>query len=513
MAVPTPITATITVGAVDISEHVVYAQTQFTLSAAAQPGTCNIYVRDVASVLSFNEGASIVLDIDGTTMWRGYLFDLEMVYINEDDESKRGWRLSGVDLNILLDKLIMYNHADPRKYPDGGGTYKRRKVIRDGQTIGYQVTVPRDTYDGDYVKAMLKDFDIDLVVPTIKKGRIESVGMINPDGPFTPPSAGVTMRDFLIDVSRNVQRSEPGSAIWYIDPEAYLVYRAQDEFYAPFWVGDADPSGYINGVQGENVRSLRIRRTISNLKNDVLVFAGELNPSPNSRQKRLKYKHKVNQSSIDTYGRFQHAETLKSGWRQQTVNARANKIINQQGTPGITASFTTFRHGLYPGQIIWVDSEAHDFLNNIPIRSISINFETPTIARYDVMCSYDTQDPWGLILALKRPPQRGLRQPDLAIIDLRRNPNQTIPNVRRYTLVKEFPKSVGNRTYQCAYGYIRDSLTVFVGKRRQLSLQDPIGGTLGFIQNYPGQGKFRLAENPSGNDRVYVEYHVSQELD
>lgn len=513
MAIPEEATVTIRVGGTDISADAVYAQTSFTLSAAAQPGTCTVYVRDVTSALSFTEGSQIVLDINGTTMWRGYLFDLEMVYIHEDDQTKRGWRLGGVDVNILLDKLVLYNHADPAKFPDGGGYYKRRKVTQDGKTLGYQVTVPRYTYDGDYLKKMLNDFDIDLVNPTIKKARIDNVGMINPDGPFTPPSAGASLRDFLIDLSRNVQRAEPGSTIWYVDPDGYLVYRSQDDNYAPFWVGDADPSGYISGVQGENVRGLRIRRVISNLKNDVLVFAAELNPSPNSRQKRLRYRHETNQPSVDTYGLFQHAETLKSGWRQQSVDARANKIINQQGTPGLTASFTTFRSGLYPGQILWVNSEAHGFLNNIPIRSLTMNFETPTIVRYEVECSFDTQDPWGLILALKRPPGRGLRQPDIAIIDLRRNPNQTYQDVRRYTLVKEFPRSLGNRTYQCSFGYIRDSITVFVGRRRQLSLQDPTAGTVGFIQNYPGQGKFRLAEDPSGDQKVYVEYHVSQELD
>jgi len=506
-------TATIRVGGGDVSAYSIWQECQFTLSAAASPGTCSIALRDPDDELSFTEGSIIELLIDGSRMWRGYLFDVEQAYVFEDNERFRKWELGGVDLNILLDKYVLYNRSDPRKYPDGGGIYKRRRVAVDGKTLGYQVVVPRYTYDGPYIRAMLHDFDIDLANPTIKTGLIESVGMINPDGAFTPPSAGITLRDFLIDVSRNVERSQPGSTIWYIDPDGYLVYKAQETNNAPFWVGDEDPANYIGGVQGENVRNLRLSRSIANIKNDVLTFAGELDPSPGSKQQRLRYKHKINQSSVDTYGRFQYAETVSQSWLQDSVNARARKIIAQEGTPGETATFTTFRSGLYPGQIIWVSSQAHGVTQNYPIRSISMSWVTPTITRYDVSCSYDTQDPWGLILALKRPPGRGLRQPDFLPLDLRRNPDQTTGDVERYTLVKEYPRSIGNRKYQTTFAFIRNSITVYVGKLRQVSMQDPESGTVGFKETAPALGRFQLADDPSGSQRVYVEYHVADTLE
>jgi len=505
-------TVILRIGGGDVSAYSIWQECQFTLSAAASPGTCNINLRDPDNVLSFTEGSIIELLIDGQRMWRGYLFDVEQGYVFEDNELFRKWELGGVDLNILLDKYILYNRADPRKYPDGGGTYKRRRVAYDGRTLGYQVTVPRYTMDGDYIKAMLNDFDIDLASPTIRTSLIESVGMINPDGAFTPPSSGTTLRNFLIDVSRNVERSQPGSTIWYIDPDGYLIYKSQDTFNAPFWVGDEDPANYIGGVQGENVRGLRLGRSISNIKNDVLTFAGELDPSPGSKQERLRYSHKIDQSSVDTYGRFQYAETVTQSWLQASVNARARKIIAQEGTPSGTATFTTFRSGLYPGQILWVSSQAHGITENYPIRSITMSWVTPDITRYDVSCSYDTQDPWGLILALKRPPSRGMRQPDFAVIDLRRNPDQTIPNVERYTLVKEFPDPIGNRKYQTSYAFIRNSITVYVGGLRQVSMQDPESGTVGFKETAPGQGQFQLADDPTGGKRVYVEYHVADTL-
>jgi hypothetical protein len=501
-------TVTIRVGGGDISSDVIYAQTQFGSAAAAQPGTCSIAVRDLDGTRSFSEGSIIELLIDGTRRWRGYLMELERTYVFEDNEEVRAWVLQGVDLNIILDKLILYNRTNPTRYPDGGGTYRRRKVTYNGQTFGYQVTVPQNTDDDEYIRAMMADFDLDLISPTIRysgsDNKISRVGQISPDGAFTPPTAGVTLRNFLVDVSRNVQRSTPGSTIWYIDPDGYLVYTAQDLYDAPFWVGDDDPATYYNGVQGENVRNLRIGRSISNLKNDVLIFAGELDPRPSSRQTRLRYRHRIAQWSVEAYGRFQYSEVLQNSWLQGAVNARAQKIITQEATPGGTATFTTFRSGLYPGQILNVVSTAHDVEENFPIRAVTMSFPLPTLVRYDVTCSYDTQDPWGLILALKRPVTRGLKQPDFEVIDLRRNPDQT-KVAERFSYVKEYPASLGNNLYQTSFPYIRNSISVFVGGLRQVSAQDPVAGTVAF-KEYPTQGTFQLSGAPSG--KVYCEYHA-----
>jgi hypothetical protein len=521
MAAPTESIITIRVGGADISADAIYAETTFTSSAMAQPGTCSIGVRDPNDAYEFTEGSIIELLIDGVRRWQGYAFEIEKGYVHEADETYGRWSLAGVDLNILLDKLILYNRAYPRRYPDGGGAYKRKRVTENGQKYGWQVVVPRYTWDGAYIKNMLNDFDLDQVSPSIKfKGagsRVENVGMINPDGPFTPPSAGTTIRGLMQDVSKRVDASLPGSTIWYIDPEAYLVYGPQDTEYAPFWVGDGDPTQYIGGVQGENVRSLSISRGISTIKNDVIIWAGDLDPSPNSRQQKLRYRHKINQSSVDTYGRFQHSEILSGRWTQTALNARANRIINQEGTPSGTVRFQTFRGGLYPGQIIWVWSSAHGVTENYPIRSVSMRFQqtddAKTIVSYDVSCSFDTQDPFGLLMALKQPPGRGLTRPTFNVIDLRKNPGGTIPSPDRYDLIKEFPTSLGDRRYQTTYAYIRDSMTVYVGKKRRVSLEDPRAGTSGYLQTSPSDGKFKITEAVGGNETVYVEYHFKAEID
>ena len=517
MGTPTRSTITIRVAGGDISKDVIYAETSFTSSAMAQPGTCNIGVRDPNDAYDFTEGAIVQLLIDGTMRWQGYAFDVEMGYVIEDDEAYRRWTLSGVDLNILLDKLILYNRSYPTRYPDGGGAFKRKRVTEDGQKYGWQVVVPRYTNDGYYIKHILDDTDLDRVSPAITyKGagaRIENVGMISVDGPITPPSSGAPIRSVLADVSKRVDASLPGSTIWYISPDGYLVYGPQDTNYAPFWVGDGDPSSYIGGVQGENVRSLRLSKGISSIKNDVIIWAGDLNPQPKSRQQKLLYRHKVNQSSVDTYGRFQYSEIVNGRWTQAALNARANRVVNQEGVPSGTVSFITYRPGLYPGQIIWVWSSAHGITENYPIRTISYRFPLPDIVEYQVSCSYDTQDPWGLLMALKQPAGRGLTRPTFNVIDLRKNDGGTIPSPDRYDLIKEFPRSLGDRRYATTYAYIRDSMTVYVGRRRRVSLEDPQAGTTGFYQSDPSEGKFRIAEAAAGNETVYVEYHFNAEID
>ncbi len=514
---------TITVADGDISEDVVYAQTNFTISAGAQPGTCQIVVRDPNWSRSFTPGSMITLGISTASvpykvMWRGYLFTVEQGYLFPDDPGDRVWILNGVDLNILLDKLMMYNHAHPTRYPDGGGSYKRVREVANGVTYGYIVTVPRYTYDREYIKAMLNDFDMpDIIRWDGSDSKISRVGMINPDGNFTPPNAGTTLRNFLTDVSTNVQRSTPGSSIWYIDPDGYLVYMEQDRDNAPYWVGDEDNAVEYNGVFGVPTRDLKVTTDISQIKNDVLVFTGTLDPRATATTDHLLYRHAKNQTSINTYGRFQYAEVLNSNWLQGMVNVRATKVLYQQGDPAKRAEFTTYSLGaggesIYPGQLINVISNAHGITENFPIRSISFNFPLPNVVEYRFMCSYDTQDPWGLLLALKRPVTRGLQNPNFNVIDRRKNPDAPIVNAEAYTLVKEYPRSIGNRKYECSYAFIRDSITVFVGNLRQISTQDPESGAVGFLETSPTDGIFQLAANPTGGRKVYVEYHVWHNL-
>jgi hypothetical protein len=387
MALPDPVEVTILIDDMDVSPIVVWNQTSFQTVAGAQPGMCQITLREPkdaweAKCLVTETGANIKLYLNGDLTWQGYLFTVEWGYVFEADPGDRQWKLSGVDLNILFDKLILWNHSHPTRSLDGAGTYKRVKT--EG---GYVVTVPRHTYDREYIKAMIKDTDLGLVQPQIKTSLVSQVGQINPDGNFTPPTPGLTFRAFMQDVSANVQRSTPGSTIWYIDPAGYLIYKEQDTDIAPHSVSDTDPGTSIM------VRNLSLTKDISRIKNDVLIFTGNLNPDPASTQSHILYRHSINQSSVNAYGRFQYSEVLGTSWLQGSVNARASKILTQEGIPAGRAEFTTFHSGFFPGQIVNIFSDAHGIAENYPIRAITMSFLTQHIVEYRIQCSFDTQDP------------------------------------------------------------------------------------------------------------------------
>jgi len=521
-------TISIFVNGVDTTADVIWAQTTFSVAAGAQPGTCQVVLkRGQTEVAPITPGDLIALYVNGKRMWWGYLFVLEQGYLFADDPEPK-MILNGVDLNILFDKLIMYNHAHPTWYPDGGGAYQREKVTTDdGKVTGYIVSVPQGTTDKDYIQTMMADFDLNLVSPPIRYGqtpyppndtKINFVSTINTGdtgATWTPPSSGTTLRAFFQDVSNNIVRSQPGSAIWYIDPDGYIVWSDIDQTKAPWAVGDGGPDVVP-------CRDLTITTDVSSLKNDVLVFTGTLDPTPTSTQEQLLYVHKVNNPSVNLFGRFQWSEVMGSDWLAGMINARATKVLTQEGIPAMRAEFTVFKPGLYPGQIVNIFSDTHvfavydpdfglQFLDgiNIPIRAINMTFPTPNVVSFAVTCSYDTQDPWGLLLALKRPPTRGLVQPNFNVIDRTKTPTVYI-EATPMTLVKEYAQALGGNHWQTTYAYIRNSLTVVVGGLRQTGVPEPAGTTAGFIELSPDTGQFSF--KASAGAPVYVEYHVWHNL-
>ncbi len=507
-------TAQIYIGNVDVTGYAVWAQCNFQVVASAQPGSCVIVLRDHLSVLSFIGGELIKLYVAGDLMWQGYAFTVEQGYWF-DAYAERRWTIRGVDLNILLQKLILYNHTSPTKSLDGGGAFPR-----DADGV---VGVPINTTDKDYIAHMLNDTDFRSIDKPVLATEMTEVGTINPDGKFTPPQPGITLYDFMVDVSANVMRTQPGSVVWYMSPAGHLVYKELDTDTAPFYVSD-DPAAnttMVNGVYGVNVRSMSIMTDISRIKNDVLLFTGNLDPSPESPQEHLLYKHNQLTASVNQFGRFQYSEILSSDWLQGMINVRSTKILYQEGTPATQVTFITYRHGFYPGQLVNINSKVHTFwvwnmdtsalvdthTITVPIRGVSMRWVTPTVIEYSVTCSFDTQDPWGLILALKRPANRGLVPPTFWENDLTKTGSK-VQNLVPYSFVREYPEQLSGNKWRCSYGYIRYSLTVFTPLGVRIFGTPDEGTTVGFLETDPSGGVFQLADMYAGV-KPLVEYHVA----
>lgn len=482
----------------DVTKYVLFAETTFDSVGSAQPGTCRITLRGDPAVIDLLEtGSSIKLIIDGETYWQGYSSMITRSYFFADKTVPKVV-IEGVDLNILFDRLILYNHIDPRLWPTGGETYIKAKT-------GLKVPgeVPNPTSDRDYLIACLKDTDLNLIVPRISTNQIGEVGAMTSTDDKTlngsTPSAGASMRALFEEAVNTVSanRYQSGSVVYYINPKAQFIYCDIDTLNAPFSVSD-------DGSTDVACREMEIVRDASHLKNDVLVFAGELNPSADSKQKLFKYSHRKSESSIAKYGRFQHAETMPA-YSSASVGARSQKIILQENTPGLRISFTILRPGLYPGHVLNISAAAFGMLEPAPVRSVHTSFDTQYLARHTVTCSYDTNDPWGVLLAMKRPAQRGLVQPRLQSISLK--PGDDPPHVDYYTSVEQIPKGLGGGNYECAYKYIRGSLIVYIDgqKGSRIRTDEAHSSVTDYQETDPNKGKFHT----DSTGKIWVSYHVA----
>lgn len=527
----------ILVNGIDVTSSTIWHETSFESRAAADPGTASI---SLIGAQSFLEGSRVeFLDPGGNRLWFGYSMQTEKTYIFPDSPQPKTI-LHCVDLNVLFDKLVLYNKAHPELYPDGGGKYKKST----SGPIAIRSASGGPERDVDYILAMLKDTDIDRVLPKITT-KLTEVGYLNTtatkmyingkleDVEWTPPSSGTTLRGLMTDVARNVKRSQPGSMVWYINPDAQLVYQAVDDpnNIAPFSVGD--------GGGGVSARGLSITVDASHLKNNVLMFSNKVDQRLDNQQEYLYYIQNEYTKSVQGYGLHQYSEVV-DGWSKEFLRARATKVPAQEGGPAVVARFTVFEPGLFPGQLITISSGQHtytwfdtgagvplggssvpsgEFITRsdvaLPIREVRTSFVTKDQPVFNVTCSIDTQDPWGLQLAVRRQPTRGFVAPTYEQLNLQ--PGETPLPTPWYTIITEFPQKISGNDYQCSYAYLGLSLEVWVGGAFQSMLDEngiPQVGSAdgGFKETSPVFGRFRLGTTPPAGSRVYVRYTKTYDL-
>jgi hypothetical protein len=422
----------------------VYSQTRFTASAGAQPGTCEITVKGAAG---YTPGSEIVVSGAGGPIWTGLLMSVEhgdFFPAGDGESGSAKTVLHGVDLNIVFDKLIVYNHDDPRKLPHDDKPWEA------------------GTKDREVIVYTLQN-DCDISKFNIGTGLVKECGIACFDkGIFFSP--GMTLRGFMEKVAMAVKRSTPGSVVWYIDAEKQLIYTDQELYDAPFSVGD-------DGVQ---CRDFSFTEDISNIRNDVFVWANTLDPNPVNKKVKayFNYSRKKNDSSIGQYGRFQYGES-QPHYMQGWLDGRATKILTQQGDPAKSCRFSIFKGGLKPGMLVSVNIGSHGISQKMPIRSVTVDFPSPSIARYTVTCSFDTQDPWGLLLAVRRPAQRGFTQPRYAALDPTID-KADLPPTDVYTSLDEIAEPMSDIRFKVSYAYIGNSTNVWTSGLMQACGEDYI---------------------------------------
>jgi len=357
----------VSLGFIDITNDVLYAETTFESQMAAIPGTFRVVVSDPGHTHSFTTGREITLDVDGARLYGGYVLNVSKEYFFPADDTTipaatkgRKWVLSGVDYNILLEKRVLYNHTNPLKSISTVGT----GGIYDGAVIRTYFTTWFDALTGfNFTNAT----------------NIEDVHQHTTG--YTPPTPGTTMKEVLDQMGAY-------GAVFYIDADKnFHFHDVQDT--AAGWgfsdnpsLGDSPPTiGFREGEMTEDA---------SAVVNDAFVWGG----SEWAGTGTVVWAHKSNAASISAHNRWQYAEVhvKEENYKSQTqVTTRANVIVdgNQSGTfaegskglvnPEKQFTGTWFAHDapgshLRPPQVVWVDMQVFGFQMSVPLRQMQISF-------------------------------------------------------------------------------------------------------------------------------------------
>jgi hypothetical protein len=120
---PTPSTISIKLNGVDITNKVLYRETSFNAQANPMQGTFKVSVKDVDQDFVPVAGQKITLHIDGVPLFGGYVMKIGRGFFHPAEDTStpgdvvRKWTLEGPDYNVLFDKRVVYDEANPYEAP------------------------------------------------------------------------------------------------------------------------------------------------------------------------------------------------------------------------------------------------------------------------------------------------------------------------------------------------------------------------------------------------------------
>lgn len=367
----------ITIGGVDITEHVVFATARFESKVNGQPGEAYMRVRDLDSTYSVTEGADWLVTIDGDAAWRGYVTQKIDTYIYDagnvgESGLQRFFDLRGADLNLLFSQRIVFKKADPT-------------VVAGTQ---YAAGTPDTTAITELVTNWLDLSSDDLDTTT----GIVGVGDLDPSQPTRAWSGGWQWGQAMTSIA-----TIP-AAIFYIRPEVgsprgTLVYCDVDVPDAPFGLADVVIDDTYRGY-----REMEITLDGTSLANDVMCWGMGYG------SQRPVFKRARDTTSITQHGVWQTGRIVPGVYKQGTINRIADSILN--GSPESrrgakddrpSVRLVTYAPGLLAGHKVPFTSAVWNWSDVIPVRQMAITFESPTDPKYEILLSHEIDSPWGFI--------------------------------------------------------------------------------------------------------------------
>lgn len=445
----------------DISSYVLASGTTFDTQMNAMAGNCTVICKDPFQELSFITGRELTLTIDGVPMWGGYVTSVRRTFffpaVNTverppDQVKERRWILNGVDYNILFEKRILRNTSNYlNQLPDYLSEALDGQIIQDAMTnyldvpdisaaqventltfrvwnsllnggissgattvtvddVGFfpvdedlpTFAIIKDASDDNTNREIVKmtarsGFNI-----TIQRGQQGTSAVAHGDGSFILhetshawPQQGSPWRAVMQDlVNWN-------GAVYYIDPEKTLHHHALETAEARWGFSDLPNHAEITNDPGfqdatYGFRDIDANQDGSQIINDAFIWGGSEWAGAGSTVMA----RRQNTDSIDTHGRWQHAEVHfgeKGMGIQAGVETRADVIVN--GAPGSTVDeplrgqrfpqwnislswfakdvpyVDGFPDHLRAGQLVTIQLQVFDDLELVlPLRSLSISF-------------------------------------------------------------------------------------------------------------------------------------------
>lgn len=372
---------TITVGGIDITDDVLYGNTQFSALVNGNVGEAAINVRDDGHTYAFHPGQEVWLDFGATRLWGGYVtkvnrhFPFSAFDTSNPESASRYWSLVCADYNALFDRRVIYDEANPAthvRFNYAAGTYD--------DTVIYDIL---DNYlnveaEDGISRAGVERVDVAILdIPGLTSGKGSTNG-----GDIS--SAGFTWRQMMDTLSRAT------GAVYYIDPGKVLHYSDVGESDSTYYLTDTPTTASGVGYQGFEIGENGSRRI-----NDMFVW-GATQGSGSIVFSR--YENKANQTA---HGRWQSSLVLAPLYRQLSADLVARSYVEgtQQSNRGakddsISFTCTVFDPVFHAGQKVRTVNSIFGFEKVMPIRRMVIKFIDRDTPEFQMSLSTQIDQPW-----------------------------------------------------------------------------------------------------------------------
>jgi len=509
---PSPSSISIIYDGEDITNSVIFVDASLESQATAAPGTFTIRIRDKERALSFTTGREMQFAVDGVTLFGGYLTQVGRTYAFPAVDTQpisgvtqRIWELKGPDYNILFDKRVFYNKADPLTHPAtwAKGTLDRPLILQMCE---------------DYLD-LPGDLDFDTLVEAVAAPADDV------DGAWVP--MGSYWRDQMVDFSKNT------GAIFYINGAKQLVNKSVEDTEARWGFSDVpNHRAFATGdqrFQGVTIgpRDLDILEDGSAIVNDALVWGGSMTAGEWD-QGSVVFGRAQNSESIALHNRWQFAEIHpnEQGYLSEAQVAKRARLMVEgiSGTdakglsrglqrPTWNVNLTWYGHDvprlggvpdhLKPGDLVSfffyaLGTGGQPLIKSLPLRSVSVSFPTlssqtgePFVVFHGSF-SLSPTDPWALwqyLIANRNRLQYAVKA------------NTTIGTVLQTGLT---PAADGSTTVFTLVGgtpYVSGSTTIFINGLAQRRGTD-------YTESDPAAGEITFTDPPRLGDSLWIHYQT-----